>query len=291
MNNSDGNIFCMLVCWAIGGLTGLLLGAILFLVMGFSGLAALFIGAMLFLVLGFLLALIMCPREPLVISSGSAAPDFSKQTRSTEAAATAVPDDGGAAERARAQAEADERARAEQAARAEAEAKTRAEAEEQERLATAAREAEEAAARDAAKAEAEAAALAKAKAVAAVGSAAPSAEGDRAGDVDYDGDGVLEGTGEGTRPAGLDGPRDGVADDLKRIKGVGPKMEKLCNSLGFYHFDQIAAWTADEVAWVDANLEGFKGRVTRDTWVEQAKLLAAGGETAFSKKVDDGDVY
>ena len=75
------------------------------------------------------------------------------------------------------------------------------------------------------------------------------------------------------------------------VKGVGPKMEKLCNSLGFYHFDQIASWTPDEVAWVDANLEGFKGRVTRDTWVEQAKLLAAGGETEFSKKVEKGGVY
>ena len=104
-------------------------------------------------------------------------------------------------------------------------------------------------------------------------------------------DGAVETVNVGTRPAALDGPRDGKADDLKKIKGVGPKMEKLCNSLGFYHFDQIANWTADEVEWVDNNLEGFKGRVTRDDWVEQAKLLAAGGETEFSKKVDDGDVY
>ena len=97
--------------------------------------------------------------------------------------------------------------------------------------------------------------------------------------------------GEGTRPAALEAAREGGADDLKRIKGIGPKLEKLCNSLGFYHFDQIAAWTADEVAWVDQNLEGFKGRVTRDNWVEQARLLASGGETEFSKKVDKGDVY
>ncbi len=61
--------------------------------------------------------------------------------------------------------------------------------------------------------------------------------------------------------------------------------------MGFYHFDQVAAWTEAEVAWVDDNLEGFKGRVTRDEWVSQAKLLAAGGETDFSKKVDEGDVY
>ncbi|MFK7752013.1 MAG: endonuclease [Sedimentitalea sp.] len=120
-----------------------------------------------------------------------------------------------------------------------------------------------------------------------------SADVQAAGKVegDYDGDGVAEGTSEGTKPATLSAARDGGADDLKRIKGIGPKLEKLCNTLGFYHFDQISAWTADEVAWVDANLEGFKGRVTRDTWVEQATLLATGAETEFSKKVDKGDVY
>ena len=93
------------------------------------------------------------------------------------------------------------------------------------------------------------------------------------------------------KPATLEGPRDGSADDLKKIKGVGPKMEGLLNSMGFFHFDQVAAWTDAEVAWVDDNLEGFKGRVSRDNWVEQAKLLASGGETEFSKKVGEGGVY
>lgn len=109
--------------------------------------------------------------------------------------------------------------------------------------------------------------------------------------TDYDGDGVAEGSDEGSRPEALDGPRGGTADDLKKIKGVGPKLEQLLHRLGFYHFDQVASWTADEVAWVDANLEGFKGRVSRDNWVDQAKTLAAGGDTEFSKKVEDGDVY
>lgn len=78
------------------------------------------------------------------------------------------------------------------------------------------------------------------------------------------------------KPASLKAPRKGKADDLKLIKGVGPVLEKLCHKLGYYHFDQIAAWTAAEVAWVDENLEGFKGRVTRDEWVIQARDLAAG---------------
>ncbi|MFW2541741.1 NADH-quinone oxidoreductase subunit E [Primorskyibacter sp. 2E107] len=95
----------------------------------------------------------------------------------------------------------------------------------------------------------------------------------------------------GSKPATLDAPKGGKADDLKQIKGIGPKLEQLCNSLGFYHFDQIAAWSAEEVAWVDANLEGFKGRVTRDEWVSQAKTLASGAETEFSNRVKKGDVY
>jgi len=158
--------------------------------------------------------------------------------------------------------------------------------------AAAVKAAEEAAVAEAAAARAKAAEAAAAQAKAAEEAAtaeAKASETDGEG-RDYDGDGVVEGTDEGTRPAALDGPRGGTADDLKRIKGVGPKLEKVCNSLGFYHFDQIAAWTADEIAWVDANLEGFRGRVTRDAWVDQAKTLATGGDTEFSKRVDDGDV-
>ena len=94
--------------------------------------------------------------------------------------------------------------------------------------------------------------------------------------------------GPGERPSGIDAPRDGAADNLKRIKGVGPKLESLLNRLGFWHFDQIASWTDAEVAWVDHNLEGFKGRVTRDNWVSQAKTLAEGGQTAFSQRIDKG---
>jgi len=88
----------------------------------------------------------------------------------------------------------------------------------------------------------------------------------------------------GAAPAALDGPRDGKADDLTRIKGVGPKLNQLLNSMGYHHFDQIAAWTGADVAWMDENLQGFRGRVTRDDWVAQAKILAAGGETEFSKR-------
>lgn len=138
------------------------------------------------------------------------------------------------------------------------------------------------------------AAAAPAPAAAAEPAPAPEAAPEPAAETstpDYDGDGVQEGENEGTKPATLDGPRDGKADNLKEIKGVGPKMEEMLHGMGFYHFDQIANWTDQEVAWVDANLEGFKGRVSRDNWVEQAKILASGGETEFSKRVEGGDVY
>lgn len=109
--------------------------------------------------------------------------------------------------------------------------------------------------------------------------------------VDYDGDGVIEGANEGTRPRALTAEEAGTPDDLKEIKGIGPKLEKLCHSLGVYRFDQIAAWNSNEVAWMDSNLEGFYGRVSRDDWVGQAKILASGGETEFSKRVEKGNVY
>ncbi len=77
-----------------------------------------------------------------------------------------------------------------------------------------------------------------------------------------------------SKPDALKGPREGGADDLKRISGVGPKLEGVLNNVGIYHFDQIASWSAEEVAWADENLVGFKGRVSRDDWVGQAKALA-----------------
>lgn len=71
-------------------------------------------------------------------------------------------------------------------------------------------------------------------------------------------------------------PRGGKADDLKLIWGVGGKLEKMLNDAGFYHFDQIAKWTDQELAWVDRQLGEFAGRAVRDKWVEQCQKLATG---------------
>ena len=90
-------------------------------------------------------------------------------------------------------------------------------------------------------------------------------------------------------PERLEGPRGGEKDNLTRIKGIGLKIEETLNSQGIYHFDQIANWTEENIKWVDDNV-AFPGRVKREQWVEQAKLLAAGEETEFSKRVDAGEV-
>jgi NADH-quinone oxidoreductase subunit E len=94
---------------------------------------------------------------------------------------------------------------------------------------------------------------------------------------------------EHEEPELLSAPREGKGDDLKRIKGVGPKLEGILHDLGFYHFDQIANWSRENIAWVDGRLK-FKGRIERDDWVSQARLLASGEETEFSKRVDKGEV-
>lgn len=95
----------------------------------------------------------------------------------------------------------------------------------------------------------------------------------------------------GSKPAMLSAARDGGPDDLKMIKGVGPKLEGELHRMGVYHFDQVAAWTKKEVDWMDENLEGVRGRVSRDGWVKQAGILAKGGSTEFSTRAKKGGVY
>ena len=93
------------------------------------------------------------------------------------------------------------------------------------------------------------------------------------------------------KPEMLSAARTGGPDDLKMIKGVGPKLESELHRMGVYHFDQVAAWRKKEVEWMDENLEGVRGRVSRDDWVKQATILAKGGTTEFSTRVKKGGVY
>ena len=65
----------------------------------------------------------------------------------------------------------------------------------------------------------------------------------------------------------------GTKDDLKRIHGVGPKLERMLNDNGVYYFWQVSDWTRRDIEIVDARLEVFRGRIERDDWVSQAKRL------------------
>jgi len=80
------------------------------------------------------------------------------------------------------------------------------------------------------------------------------------------------------RPTGIAKPAQ--PDDLKKISGVGPKIEGTLHSLGIYTFAQVAAWKKAEREWVDGYLN-FKGRIDREDWLKQAKALAKGGEAEY----------
>ena len=69
----------------------------------------------------------------------------------------------------------------------------------------------------------------------------------------------------------------GGADDLKKLSGVGPALEKKLHEAGVTSFAQIAAWGPAEIEEFDEKLS-FKGRIERENWVEQAKELAKGGK-------------
>ncbi|RVD51590.1 proton-conducting membrane transporter, partial [Mesorhizobium sp. M7A.F.Ca.ET.027.03.2.1] len=79
------------------------------------------------------------------------------------------------------------------------------------------------------------------------------------------------------------GPASGKPDNLRRLIGIGPVNEKLLNAQGVTSFAQIASWTAADVKRIE-DVMNFDGRIARERWIEQAKLLAAGNEKEFAKQ-------
>jgi predicted flap endonuclease-1-like 5' DNA nuclease len=82
---------------------------------------------------------------------------------------------------------------------------------------------------------------------------------------------------------------DGPADDLKRIRGIGVLIEKRLNAMGVRRYHQIANWTSGDIDRVSHALE-FGGRIERENWVQQARILSNGGHTEFSRRVDRGEL-
>ena len=122
-------------------------------------------------------------------------------------------------------------------------------------------------------------------AVAPAADSAPAAEAGRAARPD------LAGLRSVRSEALRDGPPAGARgsnEDLKRVRGIGVLIEKKLNSLGVHSYEQIANWTSADIDRVSQILD-FKGRIERENWVEQARILASGGQTEFSKRVDRGE--
>ncbi|MBC2884782.1 hypothetical protein H7Q97_05115 [Ochrobactrum sp. CM-21-5] len=85
------------------------------------------------------------------------------------------------------------------------------------------------------------------------------------------------------RPELLDAARRGKPDDLTAIKGIGKAVGEMLHGLGIFHYNQVAAWSADEAAWIEKHI-GFPGRVQREEWVSQAGKLAASTAKPASKR-------
>ena len=80
-----------------------------------------------------------------------------------------------------------------------------------------------------------------------------------------------------------------IEDDLKRVRGIGVIIENKLKGMGVTKYAQIAAWTQADIDKMSTTLD-FKGRIERENWVEQAKILAPGGSTDFSRRVDRGEI-
>lgn len=88
-------------------------------------------------------------------------------------------------------------------------------------------------------------------------------------------------------PAPVETP-DGEGDDLKRIRGVGVLIAKRLNALGITHYEQIANWSNADVDRISKQME-FGNRIEREGWIQQARILASGGQTEFSRRFDRGE--
>ena len=86
------------------------------------------------------------------------------------------------------------------------------------------------------------------------------------------------------KPAPKPVAKTSIPDDLELLKGVGPKLNTLLKSMGITSFDQVANWSPADIREIDSKLGTFAGRIGRDNWVDQAKLLVAGDVAGFEKK-------
>lgn len=91
---------------------------------------------------------------------------------------------------------------------------------------------------------------------------------------------------EGEKPELLEAARGGVADDLKLISGIGPKLEQKLNSIGIWHYDQIAGWSQANIDWVNAAIS-FRGRIERERWAPQARQLLQDASPSLEREPEN----
>jgi predicted flap endonuclease-1-like 5' DNA nuclease len=260
MTDNAERAACARTCWIMGAIGGLVCAFLLLVLFGWSFFAALFGGIVGAIILGYLLIKYRCTGSGPAVSAPPPA-----QTDATKAAGGTAPSAaGGTAVTAPVAAATAHTASAPMPAVTLPPAEPAAAVE---------KTAAPAKAKAAAKPKASAKPKAAAKPAAAPKAAAKTAPAKpKRAAVATDG-----------KPELLDAPRATGADDLKLISGVGPKLEQTLNELGIWHFDQLAGLRKKEITWVDDRLR-FKGRIERDGWINQAKILAKGGETEFSKR-------
>jgi predicted flap endonuclease-1-like 5' DNA nuclease len=99
---------------------------------------------------------------------------------------------------------------------------------------------------------------------------------------------ALAPTAPSKKPPVLTSARHGAPDDLTLIEGVSPLQQSTLNAIGVFHFDQIAAWTPENVAWIERYFR-LRGRVTNEEWVEQAEDLARDGVIAARRVLEGED--
>jgi predicted flap endonuclease-1-like 5' DNA nuclease len=91
-----------------------------------------------------------------------------------------------------------------------------------------------------------------------------------------------------SKPPVLPAARNGAPDDLTLIEGVSLLQQTTLYSLGVFHFEQIAAWSEENVAWVDQYLR-LQGRIGEEEWIEQASDLARDGPAAARRALESED--
>lgn len=299
MNQKSGGLGCAAMCWGVALLGGVLVAVLLMALAGYAFVAAAFLGLVALVIGGLILTWALCrplpgPNEAVVEPGQTDAVSTKPAATSTHAATVAAAGGAGAAATAAS-------VMPSKALSGEADLSTRkgawkydgkqGEAKKPAAKKPAAKKAAEK--KPAAKKAAAKSTTAKstsAKSTSAKSTAAKSSSSKSAGSTTPSKAASSTASKSAKKPVAKDGkpetlkkPKGGKADDLKMIKGVGPGLEKTLNEMGFWHFDQVAGWRKKEVEWVDERLK-FKGRIERDEWIKQAKTLAKGGQTEFSKR-------